>query len=144
MFEETPIFEDTTVIGDAETPMEYSLFISNPATTPAGETVMHVNREPEVASALRTTSRRASRETAPSVFHESLQAAIGQREKRLEQKRAVARRAYVRRTDKTNHPINSGVENAPAQSRISNDDTQQIAASRIDPSLARMKSFDPN
>jgi hypothetical protein len=132
--EDTPVFEDTAVIADAETPMEFDLFISNPATTPRGETLMHVNREPEVASARRTTSRRASRETAPSVFHESLQAAIGQREKRLEQKRVVARRAYgrsqtsrrTRRTDEANYPINSGVENAPAQSRLSNNDTQQI------------------
>jgi hypothetical protein len=97
---------------------------------------MHVNREPEVASALRATSRRASRETAPSVFHKSLQTAVGQREKRLEQKRAVARQAYsrsrtsraTRRTDEADHPINSGVENAPAQSRISDDDTQQIVS----------------
>ena len=132
--EDTPVFEDTAVFADAETPMEFNLFISNPVTTPRGKTLMHVNREPEVASALRATSRRASRETSPSVFHESLQAAIGQREKRLEQKRAVARRAYsrsrtgrgTRRTDEANHPINSGVENAPSQSHISDDDMQQI------------------
>jgi hypothetical protein len=132
--EDTPVFEDTALIADAEMPAEYDLFISNPATTPGGQTLMHVNSEAEVAAALRATSKRASRETAPSVFHESLQAAIERREKRREQKRAVARRAYsrsrtgrgTRRTDEASHPINSGGENAPAQSRVGDDDPQQI------------------